>query len=375
MSAIQFTIIKKDNNTKARIGLLKTPHGIVYTPVFMPVASQATVKTMTPEELIDLGTEIIIANTYHLHLRPGEAIIKQAGGLHRFMHWEKPIVTDSGGFQVFSLSPLRKINDEGIEFTSHLDGSRHLLTPEKCIQIQNDLGADIIMALDECVPYPCDKTYATIALARTNEWAKKCKLAHKFTDSQALFGIIQGGVYPDLRQEAAKKIVEIGFPGYAIGGLSVGETKSIMYEMIQTVIPFLPENCPRHLLGVGAPEDILEAVSLGIDMFDCVLPTRNGRTGTVFTTFGKLIIKNAQNANDWRPLDSECDCYTCKNYSRAYIRHLFNAEEILGMRLATLHNLYFLLKLMEKIRLAILQDKFLEFKKQFLENYMGNKNE
>ncbi|MCX7919048.1 MAG: tRNA guanosine(34) transglycosylase Tgt [bacterium] len=378
MVKLMFKVIHTDQSTKARVGRLQTPHGVVETPVFMPVGTQGTVKTVTPEELIDAGAQIILSNTYHLYLRPGEQLIQEAGGLHKFMHWSKPILTDSGGYQVFSMSKLRKITEDGVEFQSHIDGSRHFMTPEKCIQIQHALGADIIMAFDECTPYPCEKDYVEQSLRVTTQWAKRCQIEHQKlaasgqsseNNPQSLFGIVQGGMYPDLRVESAKQLVDLDFPGYAIGGLSVGEPKLIMYEMIETVEPELPKDKPRYLMGVGTPEDIFEAVERGIDMFDCVMPTRNGRTGTVFTQFGRLVIRNAQYARDFIPLDETCDCYACKNYTRAYIRHLINVGEILGLRLTTLHNLHFLLQLMVKIRDAIRKNRFLEFKKGFLTKY------
>jgi queuine tRNA-ribosyltransferase len=373
-----FSIILQDKSTKARLGHLETPHGIVETPIFMPVGTQGTVKTITPEELIDAGAQIILSNTYHLYLRPGEQLIQEAGGLHKFMHWYKPILTDSGGYQVFSMSKLRKITEDGVEFQSHIDGSRHFMTPEKCIQIQHALGADIIMAFDECTPYPCEKDYADQSMQVTTKWAKRCKKEHEkqgnpqsaIPNPQSLFGIVQGGMYPDLRVESAKQLVDLDFPGYAIGGLSVGEPKPVMHEMIETVEPYLPKEKPRYLMGVGTPEDIFEAVERGVDMFDCVMPTRNGRTGTVFTSFGRLVIRNAQYAHDFIPLDPECDCYTCRNYTRAYIRHLINVEEILGLRLSTLHNLHFLLQIMVKIRSAIRENRYSEFKKVFLTKYL-----
>lgn len=384
-----YKVILQDKATKARLGLLETPHGVIETPIFMPVGTQGTVKTATPEELIDAGAQIILSNTYHLYLRPGEQLVKEAGGLHNFMHWNKPILTDSGGYQVFSMSRLRKITEDGVEFQSHIDGSRHFMTPEKCMQIQHDLGADIIMAFDECIPYPSEKDYADQSMQMTTTWAKRCQGEHEklskvgaqfiapdttgFDKSnpynQALFGIVQGGMYQDLRVESAKQLVDLNFPGYAIGGLSVGEPKPVMYEMIETVEPYLPKEKPRYLMGVGTPEDIFEAVERGVDMFDCVMPTRNGRTGTVFTRLGRLVIRNAQYAHDFIPLDETCDCYTCRNYTRAYIRHLINVEEILGLRLTTLHNLHFLLQIMVKIRSAIRENRLTEFKKEFLSKY------
>lgn len=367
--AVKYELIKESTECKARLGKLHTPHGIIETPIFMPVGTRATVKTMTPEELKDLGAQIILSNTYHLYLRPGHELIKEAGGLHKFMNWDKPILTDSGGFQVFSLGDLRKITEEGVEFRSHIDGSRHFISPEKSIEIQNALGSDIIMAFDECAPYPSDRDYVKHSLERTTRWAKRCKEAHRNPETQALFGIVQGGMYRDLREQSAKEIMDLDFPGYAIGGLSVGEPKELMYEVLDYTVPLLPKNKPRYLMGVGSPDCLFEGVIRGIDMFDCVLPTRIARNGTVMTSQGKVVIRNAKYARDFGKLDPECDCYTCRNYSRAYIRHLFNVNEILGARLTTIHNLYFLLKLMENIRLAIKEDRLLQYKEEFFKKY------
>lgn len=375
MTAIKYHLIKKDSKTKARLGILETPHGIIETPVFMPVGTQATVKSMTPEELKEIGATIILSNTYHLYLRPGQKIIEKAGGLHKFMNWDRAILTDSGGFQVFSLSSLRKITEDGVEFRSHIDGSRHFFTPEKVIEIQNALGSDIMMSFDECAPYPADYDYVKKSMELTIKWAERGKRAHKNTEKQALFGIVQGGTYEDLRKECVQRLVDIDFPGYSIGGLSVGEPKNVMYDIVDLTTEYLPEDKPRYLMGVGSPDDLIEGVIRGVDMFDCVLPTRIARNGTVFTSKGKLIVRDAPYAEDFSPLDEECDCYTCRNYSRAYIRHLFKANEILAARLATLHNLYFLIKLMKKIREAIRQDQLLEFKKEFFKKYYGNKEE
>ncbi|KHO62308.1 queuine tRNA-ribosyltransferase [Thermoanaerobacter sp. YS13] len=375
MAAIKYHLIKKDSKTKARLGIIETPHGIIETPVFMPVGTQATVKSMTPEELKEIGATIILSNTYHLYLRPGHKIIEKAGGLHKFMNWDRAILTDSGGFQVFSLSSLRKITEDGVEFRSHIDGSRHFFTPEKVIEIQNALGSDIMMSFDECAPYPADYDYVKKSMELTIKWAERGKRAHKNTEKQALFGIVQGGTYEDLRKECVQRLVDIDFPGYSIGGLSVGEPKNVMYDILDLTTEYLPEDKPRYLMGVGSPDDLIEGVIRGVDMFDCVLPTRIARNGTVFTSKGKLIVRDAPYAEDFSPLDEECDCYTCRNYSRAYIRHLFKANEILAARLATLHNLYFLIKLMKKIREAIRQDQLLEFKKEFFKKYYGNKEE
>ncbi|AEM78583.1 tRNA guanosine(34) transglycosylase Tgt [Thermoanaerobacter wiegelii] len=375
MAAIKYHLIKKDSKNKARLGILETPHGIIETPVFMPVGTQATVKSMTPEELKEIGATIILSNTYHLYLRPGHKIIEKAGGLHKFMNWDRAILTDSGGFQVFSLNSLRRITEDGVEFRSHIDGSRHFFTPEKVIEIQNALGSDIMMSFDECAPYPADYDYVKKSMELTIKWAERGKRAHKNTEKQALFGIVQGGTYEDLRKECAQRLVDMDFPGYSIGGLSVGEPKNVMYDIVDLTTEYLPEDKPRYLMGVGSPDDLIEGVIRGVDMFDCVLPTRIARNGTVFTSKGKLIVRDAPYAEDFSPLDEECDCYTCRNYSRAYIRHLFKANEILAARLATLHNLYFLIKLMKKIREAIRQDQLLEFKKEFFKKYYGNKEE
>ncbi|KAB2951257.1 tRNA guanosine(34) transglycosylase Tgt [Heliorestis acidaminivorans] len=366
--AVRYELIKECSQTKARVGRLHTPHGSFETPIFMPVGTQATVKTMTPEEVRDLGAGIILSNTYHLYLRPGSDLVREAGGLHRFMNWPHGILTDSGGYQVFSLGPLRKITEDGVEFKSHIDGSKHFFTPEKSIQIQMDLGADIIMAFDECPPYPCDYDYAKKSLEMTTRWAKRCQKAHNRED-QALFGITQGGMYADLRRESAARLVELDFPGYAIGGLSVGEPKPLMYEMLEATVPELPREKARYLMGIGSPDALLEGVARGIDMFDCVLPTRVARNGLAFTTHGKVVIRNAQYARDFERLDPECDCYTCNNYSRAYLRHLYKAEEILVYRLLTIHNLHILLKMMKKAREAILEDRFVQFKRDFLDKY------
>ncbi|CCJ34691.1 tRNA guanosine(34) transglycosylase Tgt [Caloramator australicus] len=374
MSAIRFELIKTCKQSGARLGKLYTPHGVIDTPIFMPVGTQATVKAMTPEELKEIGAQIILSNTYHLYLRPGEKLVEKAGGLHKFMNWDRAILTDSGGFQVFSLSDLRNITEEGVTFKSHIDGSKHFISPEKAIQIENALGADIIMAFDECTPYEADYDYTKNSMERTLRWAERCLKAHQKPDKQALFGIVQGGMFKDLRQESARQTVKMDFPGYAVGGLSIGEPKEIMYQVLDWTVPFLPENKPRYLMGVGSPDALLEGVIRGIDMFDCVLPTRIARNGTVFTSKGKLVVRNAEYAEDFRPLDDECDCYACKNYSRAYIRHLFKAKEILAARLATIHNLRFLLKLMEDVRRAIMEDSLLDFKEEFFRKY-GYTNE
>ena len=363
-----YELIKECPATHGRLGRLYTPHGVVATPVFMPVGTQATVKAMTPEELAGIGAQIILSNTYHLYLRPGPEIIQTAGGLHRFMHWERPILTDSGGYQVFSLGNLRKIEEEGVTFRSHHDGSTHFLSPEKAIEIQLALGADIIMAFDECTPYPCSFEYAKSSLERTTRWAQRCQKAMP-RNEQTLFGIVQGGVFPSLRQQSAREIVDLDFPGYAIGGLSVGEPKPLMYEILDCTVPLLPRERPRYLMGVGSPDCLVEGVARGIDMFDCVLPTRIARNGTVMTSWGKLVIRNASYARDFQPLDPDCGCYTCRNYSRAYVRHLIKANEILGLRLTTIHNLYFLLNLMQQIRDALKNSDFPAWRKHFWERY------
>lgn len=362
--AISFTLEKKCPVTGARAGILHTPHGDINTPVFMPVGTQATVKTMTPEELLDIDAGIILSNTYHLYLRPGHELIKKAGGLHRFMNWPGAILTDSGGFQVFSLGPLRKISEEGVEFQSHIDGSRHFLSPEKAIEIQEALGADIIMAFDECASYPADRSYIEESLARTTRWARRC-LQAKTKENQALFGIVQGGMYPELRRESAKQLTELDFPGYAVGGLSVGEPAELMYEMLEATVPLLPGNKPRYLMGVGTTDYLIEGVARGIDMFDCVLPTRIARNGTVLTRNGYLNVRNRHCAEDFRPLEEGCGCYTCRHYSRAYIRHLIKANEILGFRLTTIHNLYMLMTFMKQIRESILDGSFSELYRDF----------
>ena len=371
MYAVRYELIKTCKQTGARLGRLHTPHGVIETPIFMPVGTQATVKAMTPEELKDIGSQIILSNTYHLYMRPGHDLIERAGGLHKFMNWDKPILTDSGGFQVFSLGPLRKIKEEGVEFRSHLDGSKHFLSPEKATEIQNALGSDIIMAFDECAPYPADRQYVKNSLERTTRWLERCKAAHKYPERQALFGIVQGGMYKDLREQSAREITAIDLPGYAIGGLSVGEPKEMMYEVLDYTVPLLPEDKPRYLMGVGSPDDLLEGVLRGIDMFDCVLPPRIARNGTAMTSQGKVVVRNASYAEDFSSLDPECDCYTCRNYTKAYLRHLIKCNEILGARLLTIHNLHFLLKLMENVREAIREDRLLDYKKDFFEKYYG----
>jgi len=367
MAAIRYELIKTCKQAGARLGRIHTPPGSFDTPVFMPVGTQATVKGMSPEELKEIGAKIILSNTYHLFLRPGADLVEEAGGLHKFMHWDGAILTDSGGFQVFSLSKLRDIREEGVTFRSHIDGSKKFMSPEVSIEVQNKLGADIIMCFDECAPYPCDYDYAKRSLEMTTRWAKRCKAAHKMTEEQALFGIVQGSTYPELRKESAKQIVDLDFPGYAIGGLSVGEPAEVMNEMLEVTVPLLPEDRPRYLMGVGSPDYLIDGVIRGIDMFDCVLPTRIGRNGTIFTSKGRVIIRDAKYARDFSPMDENCDCYACRNFTRAYIRHLFKCGEILGLRLATWHNLRFLIKLMDDIRNAIMEDRLLDFRKEAFE--------
>ena len=367
--AITYELLHIDKNSGARRGVIHTPHGDIQTPIFMPVGTQATVKSMTPEELKDdVKAQIILANTYHLYLRPGHDLVKEAGGLHEFMNWDKPILTDSGGFQVFSLSGLRIITEEGVKFSSHLDGSKHLFTPEKVMEIEEALGADIIMAFDECCPYPSDYKYTENSMYRTTRWAERCKKAHT-TTNQGLFGIIQGGFYKDLRKISAEDLIKMDFPGYAIGGISVGEPKEEFLDILRYTTPLMPENKPRYLMGVGTPDYLIEAALSGIDMCDCVLPTRLARHGTALTSKGKIVIRNATYEKDWGKLDDECDCYTCKNYTRAYIRHLVKTNEILGIRLISLHNLRFLTRLMEQVRDAIEQDNLLGFREEFYKKY------
>ena len=370
---IQFELIKTCKQSGARLGVLHTPHGDIKTPVYMPVGTIATVKAMMPKDLEDLGAQIILSNTYHLHLRPGEDLVKEAGGLHRFMNWKKPILTDSGGFQVFSLSGIRKIKEEGVTFQSHIDGSRRFISPEVSMQIQQDLGADIAMAFDVCSPYPCDYENAKINMERTHRWAKRCQTAHKRED-QALFGIVQGAFYKDLRVESAKVMADMDFIGYGIGGLSVGEPKPIMYEMLEEMMPHMPVHKPRYLMGVGSPDCLVEGVLRGVDMFDCVLATRVARNGTILTGKGRLVVRNADCARDFSPLEEGCDCYTCRNFSRAYIRHLFKAQEILGAQLASIHNLRFLTRLMEQVREAIQEDRLLDFRNDFFAGYDSSRN-
>jgi queuine tRNA-ribosyltransferase len=362
----------KDKNSSARTGLVTTAHGVIKTPVFMPVGTQATVKTISNRELHESGAQIILSNTYHVYLRPGDKLISEAGGLHKFMSWDKPILTDSGGFQIFSLEDYSKVHDGGVEFRSHLDGSKHFLTPEKIVQVQRAFGSDILMPLDECVRFPAEKDVVKKSLAITHDWAAKSKaewekggrLAEQGHPSY-LFGIVQGGGYPDLRVESARTLVDLDLPGYSIGGLSVGEPNPVMYEMLRHTLPELPWEKPRYLMGVGLPMDLFEAVSQGVDMFDCVVPTRNGRNATVFTRKGKLLLRGASYIRDFRPIEEGCACYACKTHTRAYIRHLFNTEEYLAGRLASLHNLAFFIQLLDSMRQAIEKDEFTEFRRAF----------
>lgn len=362
---IEFHVLHQDKYTNARLGMINTPHGSFETPVFMPVGTYGCIKSVSPDDLVEVGVNIILSNTYHLYLRPGHKLIEKFGGLHNFMGWNGPILTDSGGFQVFSLARFRKISDEGIIFQSHLDGSKHFIRPEDAIFIQKSLGADIIMALDECVPYPAEKKYVEISVQRTIAWARRCLEAMKGDRSQSIFGIVQGGVHMDLREKNVKDLIQMDFDGYAIGGLSVGEEKTVRNGIVKNTVSLLPKDKPIYLMGVGMPEDIVEGVLAGVDMFDCVIPTRNGRNGTLFTKQGKIAIKNARYANDNRPIEEECNCYTCRNFTRAYLRHLFMIKELLVYRLNTIHNLYYYSKLMKEIREAISRDKMKEFVEGF----------
>ena len=370
---VTFELLKTCKQSGARLGVLHTPHGDIDTPIYMPVGTAATVKAVLPRDLNELGAQIILSNTYHLHLRPGEALVKEAGGLHDFMYWNKPILTDSGGFQVFSLSGIRKIKEEGVTFQSHIDGSRRFISPEVSMQIQQDLGADIAMAFDVCSPYPCDHDTARENMERTHRWAKRCQASHTRED-QALFGIVQGAFYKDLRVESAKALADMDFVGYGIGGLSVGEPKPVMYEMLEELMPHMPVHKPRYLMGVGTPDCLIEGVLRGVDMFDCVLATRVARNGTILTGKGRLVVRNADCAHDFSPIEEGCDCYACRHFSRAYIRHLFKAEEMLGAQLASIHNLRFLVRLMEQVRQAIREDRLLDFRREFFENYDMRRN-
>ncbi|MFT4399902.1 tRNA guanosine(34) transglycosylase Tgt [Bacillus sp. SW14] len=370
---IRYEFIKECKQTGARLGKVHTPHGSFETPVFMPVGTLATVKTMSPEELKAMDAGIILSNTYHLWLRPGQDIVKEAGGLHKFMNWDRAILTDSGGFQVFSLSKFRNIEEEGVHFRNHLNGDKLFLSPEKAMEIQNALGSDIMMAFDECPPYPAEYDYMKRSVERTSRWAERCLNAHTRQDEQGLFGIVQGGEYEDLRTQSAKDLISLDFPGYAIGGLSVGEPKDVMNRVLEFTTPLLPKDKPRYLMGVGSPDALIDGAIRGVDMFDCVLPTRIARNGTVFTAEGRLNMKNAKFERDFRPIDEDCDCYTCKNYTRAYIRHLIRCNETFGLRLTTYHNLHFLLHLMVQVRQAIREDRLGDFREEFFERYGYNK--
>lgn len=368
---MDFKVVHKSISGRARAGVIHTAHGRFETPVFMPVGTQGSVKALSPEDLEEVGAKIILSNTYHLFLRPGHGIIEKLGGLHRFMNWKRPILTDSGGFQVFSLSKLRRISEEGVTFQSHLDGSSHFLGPKEAITVQQALGSDIMMPLDECAPYPADYEYVKRSVRLTSRWAERC-LKNKAGNDQALFGIVQGGMYGDLRQSSAQDLVAMGFDGYALGGLSVGEDMETRLRVIRETVPYLPEDKPVYLMGVGKPEDIVEAVLLGVDMFDCVMPTRNARNGTLFTREGRIVIKNACYADDPGPIEEDCGCYTCSRFSRAYLRHLFLAREILAYRLNTIHNLYYYIRLMKDIRDAIIQGNLESFRHQFYKNRVSS---
>lgn len=371
-SPIRYRLIKTEKHTGARLGEIITPHGTFPTPMFMPVGTLATVKTMAPEELKEMGAGIILSNTYHLWLRPGEDIVEEAGGLHQFMNWDQGILTDSGGFQVWSLADMRNITEEGVHFKNHLNGSKMFLSPEKAIQIQNKLGPDIMMSFDECPPFYESHDYVKKSIERTTRWAERGLKAHANLDRQGLFGIVQGAGYKDLRIQSAKDLVSLDFPGYSIGGLSVGESKEEMNEALEWLNPILPSNKPRYLMGVGTPDSLIDGVIRGVDMFDCVLPTRIARNGTCMTSQGRLVVKNAKYERDFRPIDEKCDCYTCRNYTRAYVRHLIKANETFGLRLTSYHNLYFLLNVMKQVRQAIMDDNLLEFREAFFEEYGFN---
>ncbi len=370
MPAIKYELVAKDEKTGARAGIIHTPHGSFPTPIFMPVGTQASVKGVSPDELLDINAGIILSNTYHLFLRPGSELVKKAGGLHKFMHWPRAILTDSGGFQVFSLGDLRKITEEGVTFRSHLDGSKKFLSPEVSMKVQRDLGSDIVMAFDECVPYPADFEYTKQSTERTTRWAIRSKKAMEGAENQGLFGIVQGGMFKELRRYSAEALIELDFPGYAVGGLSVGEPPELMNEMLDYTLELLPQNKPRYLMGVGTPDYLVEGVARGIDMFDCVYPTRVARNGMAMVHSGRIVIKNSEYTEDERPLEEGCGCYACRNgYTRSYIRHLFRAGEIFGLRLLSLHNLYFLCQFMRDMRQSIIDGRFGEFRSEFLANY------
>lgn len=372
--AIKYRLIKKEKHTGARLGEIVTPHGTFKTPMFMPVGTQASVKTMAPEDLKEMGAGIILSNTYHLWLRPGEDIVEKAGGLHKFMNWDRGVLTDSGGFQVFSLTKLRDISEEGVAFKSHLNGEKLFLSPEKAIHVENALGADIMMSFDECPPFFESYDYVKKSVERTSRWAERGLIAHQNPATQGLFGIVQGAGFEDLRRQSARDLVGMDFPGYSIGGLSVGESKGEMNRVLDFTTPMLPEDKPRYLMGVGSPDALIDGVIRGVDMFDCVLPTRIARNGTTMTSQGRLVVKNAKYSEDFRPLDPKCDCYVCKNYTRAYIRHLIKADETFGIHLTSYHNLYFLINLMHQVQDAIEQDNLLEFREAFFEEYGYNEN-
>jgi len=364
MEKFYYEQIKQDSRTGARAGILHTPHGDILTPTFMPVGTQATVKGVLPRDLKEAKSQIILANTYHLYMRPGDEIVKAAGGLHKFMAWDRPILTDSGGFQVFSLAKLNKIKDDGVYFNSHVDGSLHFITPEKAIEIENNLGADIIMAFDQCSPYGADYAESKTAVERTLKWLDRCYNKHN-NPEQALFPIVQGNMFKDLRAISLKETIPYAKYGIAIGGLSVGEPKKIMYDIMDSMLDYYPTNVPRYLMGVGSPDCLVEGVRRGIDMFDCVLATRVGRNGTALTSNGKVVVRNGVYREDFTPLDPECDCYACKNYTKAYLRHMINVGEMMGGMMLSLHNITYLNKLMSDIRNAILQDSFTEFCEEF----------
>ncbi|WP_409043464.1 tRNA guanosine(34) transglycosylase Tgt [Latilactobacillus sakei] len=372
--AIKYRLIKKEKHTGARLGEIVTPHGTFKTPMFMPVGTQASVKTMAPEDLKEMGAGIILSNTYHLWLRPGEDIVEKAGGLHKFMNWDRGVLTDSGGFQVFSLAKLRDISEEGVAFKSHLNGEKLFLSPEKAIHVENALGADIMMSFDECPPFFESYDYVKKSVERTSRWAERGLIVHQNPATQGLFGIVQGAGFEDLRRQSARDLVGMDFPGYSIGGLSVGESKGEMNRVLDFTTPMLPEDKPRYLMGVGSPDALIDGVIRGVDMFDCVLPTRIARNGTTMTSQGRLVVKNAKYSEDFRPLDPKCDCYVCKNYTRAYIRHLIKADETFGIHLTSYHNLYFLINLMHQVQDAIEQDNLLEFREAFFEEYGYNEN-
>ena len=370
--AIKYRLIKKEKHTGARLGEIITPHGTFKTPMFMPVGTQASVKTMAPEDLKEMGAGIILSNTYHLWLRPGEDIVEKAGGLHQFMNWDRGVLTDSGGFQVFSLAKLRDISEDGVAFRSHLSGEKLFLSPEKAIQVENALGADIMMSFDECPLFFESYDYVKKSVERTSRWAERGLIAHQNPATQGLFGIVQGAGFEDLRKQSARDLVGMDFPGYSIGGLSVGESKGEMNRVLDFTTPLLPEEKPRYLMGVGSPDALIDGVIRGVDMFDCVLPTRIARNGTTMTSQGRLVVKNAKYSEDFRPLDPKCNCYVCKNYTRAYIRHLIKADETFGIHLTSYHNLYFLINLMHQVQDAIEQDNLLEFRAAFFEEYGYN---